>query len=108
MRARQWEIWKAKPEGFSADHWFVIISGQERLDSPKHHQVNGLACFTLRGQPLATDVRLNTTDGFPSPTVCQCDLLWFLDKRKLHSLLGPVSWERQQAIKSRLRELLRL
>jgi len=67
-----------------------------------------LACFSLRGDPVTTDVRLNSAEGFSGPTVCQCDLLWFLDKRKLHSPLGVVSWERQQAIKSKLKELFRL
>jgi hypothetical protein len=108
MKYRQWEIWKARPEGFASDHWFVLVSGQERLDSPRHHQVNGLACFTLRGLLAISDVRLNSADGFTSPTACQCDLLYFLDKRKLHSSQGLVSWERQQQIKSKLKELLRL
>lgn len=108
MKIRQWEIWKARPPGFEKDHWFVIVSGQERLDSPRHNQVNGLACFTLRGNVLKTDVRLNGADGFQTPTVCQCDLLYFLDKTTLHDPLGPVSWERQQQIKSRIKEVLRL
>ena len=108
MRIRQWEIWKATPPGFETDHWFVIVSGQERLDSPKHHQINGLACYTLRGELLPSDVRLNAAEAFAAPTACQCDLLWFLDKRKLQSSQGMVSWERQQAIKSKLREVFRL
>jgi len=108
MKIRQWEIWKTKPEGFASEHWFVVISGQERLDSQRHHQINGLACFTLRGNPLLSDVRLNGADGFPAPTVCQCDLVYFLDKSKLSGRLGIVSWERQQQIKSRLKETLRL
>ena len=107
MKLRQWEVWKAKPEGFERDHWFVIISGQERLDAAKYHQVNGLVCFTLRGEPLSTDVRLNSADGFQAPTVCQCDLVFLLDKQKLHSSIGMVSWERQQAIKSKVKETLR-
>ena len=106
MKVRQWEIWKARPEGFERDHWFVVISGQERLDSPKH-QVNGLICYTLRGEPLKSDVRLNSADGFASPTVCQCDLVWLLDKRTLHSHTGSVSWERQQQIKSKVKDALR-
>src|SRR6478752_3704538 len=56
MKVHQWEIWKARPEGFQKDHWFVIVSGQERLDSTRHSQVNALACFSLRGEPLKTDV----------------------------------------------------
>jgi len=108
MKIRQWEIWKARPPGFEKDHWFVIVSGQERLDSPRHNQVNGLACFTLRGEPLKTDVRLNGADGFETATSCQADLLYFLDKAKLHSPLGTVSLERQQQLKSKIKEVLRL
>jgi hypothetical protein len=47
MSWRQFEIWKARLHGFERDHWFVLISPQERLDSPRHAQVNALACFTL-------------------------------------------------------------
>ena|SRR5437660_1512605 len=108
MKIRQWEIWKSRPEGFANDHWFVLISGQERLDNPRYRQVNALACFTLRGNLTSTDVRLNSADGFSAPTACQCDLAYFLDKTKLHSSQGMVSWERQQLIKSKIKELLRL
>lgn len=108
MKIRQWEIWKSRPPGFERDHWFVIVSGQERLDNPQHRQINGLACFTLRGGAGKTDVRLNSADGFMAPTACQCDLLFFLDKTSLHSPLGIVGWERQQHIKSKLKEVFRL
>jgi hypothetical protein len=68
-----------------------------------------LACFTLRGTPLQTDVRLNRADGFDAPTVCPCDLLLFLlTKSQLRERLGIVSWERQQAITSRVKEAFRL
>ncbi len=107
MKLRQWEIWKAKVEGIAVDHWFILISGQERLDSSHYHQINGLMCSSFRGEPSSIDVRLNAADGFAAPTVCQCDLVWLLDKRKLHAHLGTVSWERQQAIKSRFKEILR-
>src|SRR4051812_16017144 len=88
MNIRQWDILKSKPAGFETDHWFVIISPQERLNSIRHQQVNGLVCFTLRGNPLPTDVRLNHAEGFERPTVCQCDLIYFLDKSSLHSRLA--------------------
>ena len=90
MKIRQWDIWKAKPPGFERDHWFVVLSGQERLDSSRAGQINALACFTLRGELLPTDVRLNAADGFAAPTTCQCDLVWFLNKSMLHSKLGEV------------------
>ena len=108
MTIRQWEIWKARPHGVQQDHWFVILSGQERLQSARHIQINGLACFTLRGSMQSTDVRLNSADGFEAPTVCQCDLIYLLDKMRLHSTLGTVSFERQQAIKRKLIEVFRI
>jgi mRNA-degrading endonuclease toxin of MazEF toxin-antitoxin module len=107
MIIRQWEIWKSKPAGFKREHWFVIITPQERLNSVRHQQINGLACFTLRGAPLPTDVRLNHADGFEHATVCQCDLIYFLDKSNLRSRLGIVTWERQQQVKSKFKEVFR-
>jgi hypothetical protein len=108
MKVRQWEIWKCKPEGLERDHWFVIVSNQERCDSERLLMVNGLACFTLRGELRQNEIRLNGADGFDSPSVCQCDFLYALPKRKLHSPLGQVAWERQQQLKSKLKEVLRL
>ena len=108
MTIRPWEIWKSRPPGMGQDHWFVIFSGQERLQSPTHPQVNGLVCFTLRGATRSTDVRLNSADGFQVPTVCQCDLIYLLNKSRLHSSLGTVSFERQQAIKRKLIEVFRM
>jgi hypothetical protein len=40
MKIRQWEIAKCRPPGFERDHWFVIVSGQERCDEPRHLLVN--------------------------------------------------------------------
>ena len=105
---RQWEVWKARPPGFQTDHWFVIVSGQERCDEPRQLMVNGLACFSLRGSIRKSAVQLNGADGFSASTVCQCDYLYPLEKSKLHSPLGSVSWERQQQLKSKIREVLRL
>ena len=51
---------------------------------------------------------MNSADGFSAATVCDCDFLYVLEKSKLHSSTGMVSWERQQAIKSKLKEALRL
>lgn len=108
MKLRQWEVWKAKPSGFEREHWFVIMSGPERCDEPRHLNINGLACFTLRGDLRKSEVRLNSADGFAMPTVCQCDFLYSTPKIILHSNIGTVSWERQQQIKSKIKEVLRL
>ena len=107
MTIHQWSVWKCKPSGFEKDHWFVILSTDERCASPKV-LVNGLACFSLRGQPGPLDVRLNGADGFPAATVCACDFAYVLEKSKLHSSMGSVSWERRQQLKARLKEVLRL
>jgi len=107
MNLRQFEIWKCRPPGFERDHWFVIISGNERCDEPRQAFVNGLGCFSLRGNPLKSEVRLNSADGFEAPMVCQCDYLYALPKSALHSSLGVVSWDWQQQIKARLKEVVR-
>lgn len=108
MNPRQFEIWKAKPAGFETAHWFVISSGAEWCADARQMAVNGLACFSLRGESTKLDVRLNGADGFERPTVCQCDYLFPLPKSSLRDKIGAVGYERQQQIKARLREILRL
>jgi hypothetical protein len=108
MKIHQWEVWKARPSGFGTDHWFVIISGQERCDEPRQLYVNGLACFSLRGPLRKTEVQLNSADGFAAPTAVQCDYIYSLEKAALHSSQGLVSWERKERLKSKLKEALRL
>ena len=108
MKIHQWEVWKTRPAGFEQDHWFVIVSGNERVENTRLHSVNGLACFTLRGNSIPTEVRLNSADGFQAATVCQCDLMYVLEKSRLHSPIGLVSWERQQEIKFKIKQVLRL
>ncbi len=108
MNIRQFEIWKAKPQGFEQAHYFVIISGNERCANDRLTALNGLACFTLRGEPSKLDVRLNGADGFERTTVCQCDYIFPVPKSSLKENLGVVGFERQQQIKTRLRETFRL
>lgn len=81
--------------------WLGALRGGAAADG------NGLACFSLRGEPSKTDVRLNGADGFDVPTVCQCDFVFALPKEKLHDGRGSVSWERQQQIKAKLKEVRR-
>ena len=38
----------------------------------------------------------------------QCDLIYLLAKSRLHSHLGTVSYERQQALKRKLIEVFRI
>lgn len=97
-----------RPTGMrQKEHWFVITSGAKRCADSKTFLVNALACFALRGPPEAADVILDAADGFPAPTACSCDFFYPLNKGKVHSNLGMVSWERQQQIKSKVKEVLR-
>ncbi len=108
LELRQWKVVKGRPPGFEREHWFVIISSDERCRESRLHQVNALACFTLRGTPTPRDVVLDQADGLEMPTVCACDFLFILNKAGLHSPAGTVSWERQQQIKAKMKALLRL
>ena len=108
MKIRQWELWKCRPQGFQTDHGFVVISGQELCDSDRNRMVNGLPCFTLRGALPRTCIQLDGADGVSAPTAVPCDFIFSMPKSALHSGLGAVSWERQQQIKSKVKELLRL
>ena len=107
MKLHQWEVWKAKPPGFERDHWFVIISGQERCDESATYSSTAWPALPCADSLGKTEVQLNGADGLAGPTALQCDYLYSLDKRTLHSGQGLVSWERQQAIKSKVREVLR-
>ena len=54
MNLHQWEIWKCRPPGFARDHWFVVSSGQERLDNPYRMQEQrpGLLQAARRSQEI--------------------------------------------------------
>ena len=66
--------------------------------------VNGLACFSLRGEPQPTGSASEWRERIRFAQVCQCDFVYPLPNSKLHSALGSISWERQQQIKSRLKK----
>jgi hypothetical protein len=106
MTVRQWDIWKHPALG--ADHWYVLISGQERCAAPQAGQLNGLICFSLRGRAASTDVVLDQADGFQRPTVCQCDLFFPIKRADLRDRIGEVSHFRRQAIIRKLIEVFRL
>lgn len=108
MSPQPWEVWKARPPGFERDHWFVIVSPVERCNAPRQRLVNGLACFSLRGQPGPLDVRLNGADGFDAPTICAVDLFFALEKSALKDRVGTVCFERQQQIRQLLKAAFRL
>jgi len=109
MKIQQWEIWKSPPPGFLKKGPLGCDrdrTGTSEQPAPFPGEWLGVFHVAPNG-PLKTDVRLNSADGFESATVCQCDLLYFLDKNKLHSPL-ECKLERQQLIKSKLKEVFRL
>lgn len=108
MNLRPFEVWKACPPGFAEPHWFVILSPPEVCADPRELSVNALACWTLRGEASKIEVRLDGADGFERPTVCACDFLFILPKRGCSDPLGSVSWERQQMLKAKVKEVFRL
>jgi hypothetical protein len=108
MPINQFEIWKAQPEGWGTPHFFVIISNDERCQDTRIHDVNGLACFTKRGAPKAVDVILNGADGFERITVCDCGIFFNLQKSSLKERLAVVSFERQNHIRAKIKDVFRL
>jgi mRNA-degrading endonuclease toxin of MazEF toxin-antitoxin module len=107
VNVRPFEGWKCLPPGFETTHGFVVVSPPEICSEPTEGVVNGFACFTLRGLPARVDVRLNGADGFERPTVGACDFFHVLEKRALQDRLGAVTWERQQQIKAKVKEVFR-
>ena len=103
----QFEIWKGRPEGVSKDHWFVLISTPRKIAS-NAAWINGLICYTLRGDPKDEDVRLDYADGFAAATVVPCDFMWALAKGRLSDRIGLVSFERQIQIKAKVKQFFRL
>ena len=82
----------------------LAVAGTDAAGNPK--AVFGIPSWT--SSDPATLTVTPSADGFTAATVCQCDLVWVLQKQQLHDGLGLISWERQQAIKLKLKETLRL
>ena len=102
----QWEIWKGTPAGMEREHWLVLISSPARI--ARSERINGLVCFTLRGQLLPTDVYLDEAEGFDGPTAVPCDVMFLLFKSHLKDRIGYVSAERQLQIRAKVKDFFRL
>lgn len=94
---KQWEIYTYDFEG-AGPHPAVVLSHPDRV--AKADWVNVLICTTQRGNkpPKETEVRLNGADGLDWETLCRCDLIWLVEKKKLKGLRGAVSRVRRRQI----------
>src|SRR5688572_11381320 len=79
-------------------HPAVVISHPDRVAHAEW--VNVLICSSHRATriPRETEVRLNGADGLDWETLCRCDVLWLVEKSKLHQKRGTVSIIRRRQI----------
>lgn len=89
-------------------HPCVLISHPDRC--ARAEVVNVLYCTSQRQsrQPYPFEVVLNGEDGFDWETFVDCSLLLSVEKAKLFQPRGRVTLERRRAIRSKVRDLLRL
>ena len=82
----------------AAGHPAAIIS--HSLPVERKPVVEVLLCATLRGdaRPAGHEVLLNSADGLDWKTLCRCDLLWLVEKAKLHQRRGVVTRVRRRQI----------
>jgi hypothetical protein len=107
---KQFEIWKFKPPGFGLAHYFVVLSSQERCSDTKALTINALLITTLHGDPKPVQVVLDQTDGLDHRSVCQCDLIYTIQKSSVwdSAAKGNLTAPHLREIKDRLVSILRL
>jgi hypothetical protein len=92
-----WDIYTYDFER-AGPHPAVIVSHPDRaIRAPS---VNILLCTSHRAHRPANEneVRLNGADGLDWETLCRCDVLWLVEKEKLHGKRGAVSPIRRRQI----------
>jgi mRNA-degrading endonuclease toxin of MazEF toxin-antitoxin module len=96
-----WDIYTCDFEA-AGPHPAVIISHPDRTAHAAW--VNVLICTTQRANrsPRETEVRLNGADGLDWETLCRCDVLWLVEKSKLHGKRGSVSRPRRRQIVAKI------
>jgi mRNA-degrading endonuclease toxin of MazEF toxin-antitoxin module len=97
---RQWDIFNWEfPFG---KHPCVIISHPQRVSAKP--TVNILKCSSQRASraTLNHEVMLDEADGLEWETLCQCDLIYVVDKSELRDRRGSVNPVRRKAIISKI------
>jgi mRNA-degrading endonuclease toxin of MazEF toxin-antitoxin module len=103
----QFEVWDCDfPK--KGPHPVVLISHPDRC--ARAQVLNALFCTSQRQSrnPYPFEVMLDTADGLNWETFCDCSILWSIDAPLLRSKRGDVSLARRQAIRQKVREMLRL
>jgi mRNA-degrading endonuclease toxin of MazEF toxin-antitoxin module len=97
---KQWDIFTWEfPFG---KHPAVIVSHPTRVENKP--VVNVLKCSSQRVGRAAqeNEVMLDKADGLDWETLCQCDLIYVVEKSELTEKRGNVSRPRRRAIISRM------
>jgi mRNA-degrading endonuclease toxin of MazEF toxin-antitoxin module len=97
---KQWDIFTWEfPFG---KHPVVIVSHPARVENKP--VVNVLKCSSQRAgrAPQENEVLLDKADGLDWETLCQCDLIYILEKKELSEKRGSVSRARRRAIISKV------
>lgn len=86
----------------------MLISHSDRC--ARADVVNVLYCTSQRQSrhPKPYEVMLNGADGMDWETFCDCSVLYSVPSAALFGQRGQVTQERRNAIRLRVRELLRL
>ena len=94
---KAWDIYTFDFAG-AGPHPAVIVSHPDRVAHADW--VNVLICTSQRAglPPRENEVRLNGADGLDWETLCRCDLLWLVEKAKLHQRRGAVTRVRRRQI----------
>ena len=103
----QFDVWRFNfPD--KGEHPVVLISHPDRC--ARSAVVNVLFCTSQRQsrRPHPYEVLLNGSDGMDWETLCDCSILYAVKSDLLFGRRGRVSLERRNAIREKIRGLLRL
>jgi mRNA-degrading endonuclease toxin of MazEF toxin-antitoxin module len=103
----QFEVWDCNfPR--KGPHPVVLISHPDRC--ARAQVLNVLFCTSQRQsrKPYPFEVMLDMEDGLDWETFCDCSILWSVDTPLLITKRGRVTFNRRQAIREKVREMLRL
>lgn len=95
-----WQIWTWQFE--FGEHPAVILSNTEVVSLKDRVVV--ISCSTQRAsrEPKRFEVILDPSDGLDWPTLCRCDLLYTVPKKKLVGRRGLVTLVRRREIAERV------
>jgi mRNA-degrading endonuclease toxin of MazEF toxin-antitoxin module len=97
----QWEIWTFR-FGEAGEHPAVIVSHPDRV--ARAPLVNVLYCASQRASrsPEKHEALLDDADGLDWETLVRCDLLYLVEKSRLHHLRGLVRPERRRQLAQKI------